>query len=173
MIADKRCFLYLPSAVTTLADEGFGFNVEHLSLTLSVKCVDSMDEAITFINHNSSHHTDVILTSDEEHASQFCLRVDSAGVYHNCSSRFADGFRYGFGAEVGVSTNRVHARGPVGMEGLLTYKYILKGNGQVVGGMKPTDYTHRELDREFLHKPLNIFDTGDKTKSEKRIKMSE
>lgn len=144
-VADARCFPKLPSTVTELAKPDFKFDMEYLQLKISVKAVDSLDEAVIHCNTHGSHHTDVIITSDEAAANQFSRRVDSAGVYHNCSSRFADGFRYGFGAELGVSTNRVHARGPVGMEGLLTYKYTLKGNGHVVGGMKSSDYTHADL----------------------------
>jgi len=172
MIADETCFHHLPKDATKLAERGFGFNVEHLGLVMSVKCVESMDDAIGFINQHSSHHTDVIITNDETKAAAFCRRVDSAGVYHNCSSRFADGFRYGFGAEVGVSTNRVHARGPVGMEGLLTYKYVAKGTGNVVGGMKNSDYTHKDLNSALLNKPLDIFDaSNDEQTSSKRAKI--
>ena len=92
-----------------------------------------MDEAIRHINHFGSHHTDCILTEDNQAAHKFMQLVDSAGVYQNCSTRFADGYRYGFGAEVGISTSKLHARGPVGLEGLLSYKYKLFGNGQIVG----------------------------------------
>jgi len=168
-IADGRCQMRLPADKTTPAPVGFGFDVEHLALIMSVKCVDSLEEAIEHINTHGSHHTDVILTKNENTAKEFCRRVDSAGVYHNCSSRFADGFRYGFGAEVGVSTNRVHARGPVGMEGLLTYKYVARGSGQCVGGMKTTDFTHRDLDSSLLNKPLNVFVTTET--SSKRAKQ--
>lgn len=105
---------------------------EWLSFNLSVKVVNSLEDAVAWINLHGSHHTDCILTEDETAAEKFLAAVDSADVYHNCSTRFADGFRYGFGAEVGISTNRIHARGPVGLEGLLTYKYILVGQGETV-----------------------------------------
>lgn len=91
---------------------------------MSLKIVEDVDEAINFINEFGSKHTDVIISDDSEAIAKFQARVDSAGVYSNCSSRFADGFRYGFGAEVGVSTNKIHARGPVGLEGLVLYKYL-------------------------------------------------
>ena len=91
-----------------------------------------IDEAIAHINAYGSGHTDAIITNDKEAAEKFMLGVDSGSVYVNCSTRFADGFRYGFGAEVGVSTSKIHARGPVGLEGLMSYKYKLYGNGSIV-----------------------------------------
>ena len=106
---------------------------EYLALIVSAKLVDDVDEAVDFINLHGSHHTDSIITEDSEVADRFVQLVDSAGVYVNCSTRFADGFRYGFGAEVGISTSKIHARGPVGLEGLVTYKYKLVGHGQIVG----------------------------------------
>ena len=106
---------------------------EYLDLVLSVKVVDSADEAIAHINRYGSHHTDAIIADDDAVAARFVQLVDSAGVYRNCSTRFADGFRYGFGAEVGVSTSKLHARGPVGLDGLATYKYELVGHGHIVG----------------------------------------
>ena len=108
------------------------FETEYLDLILSAKTVENIDEAIVHINQYGSHHTDCIITENPEAAEYFMRMVDSAGVYQNCSTRFADGFRYGFGAEVGISTGKIHARGPVGIEGLLTYKYKLYGSGQIV-----------------------------------------
>ena len=109
------------------------FHKEYLDLKLAIKLVDDMDEAIAHINRFGSHHTDCIITTDDETAKHFMALVDSAGVYQNASTRFADGFRYGFGAEVGISTSKIHARGPVGLEGLISYKYKLFGHGQIVG----------------------------------------
>lgn len=109
------------------------FSTEYLDLIISAKTVEDIDEAIWHINKYGSHHTDCIITEDNKAAEYFMRMVDSAGVYQNCSTRFADGFRYGFGAEVGISTGKIHARGPVGLEGLVTYKYKLFGNGQIVG----------------------------------------
>lgn len=109
------------------------FGKEYLDYILSIKVVDSLEDAISHINQFGSHHTDSIITENQNSAEKFMLLVDSAGVYHNCSTRFADGYRYGFGAEVGISTGKLHARGPVGLDGLVTYKYKLYGTGQIVG----------------------------------------
>lgn len=118
-------------SVEPLTEDGYG--KEYLDMELSVKIVDSIEEAVEHINTYGSHHTDAILTENKEAAEYFMQMVDSAGVYQNASTRFADGFRYGFGAEVGISTGKIHARGPVGLEGLMTYKYKLYGSGQTVG----------------------------------------
>lgn len=109
--------------------------------------MDSIDEAIAFINKHGSHHTDCIITRDEAAAGKFFALVDSAGVYQNCSTRFADGYRYGFGAEVGISTGKIHARGPMGLEGLCSYKYILRGHGDIVGDFAAgrRSFTHQKL----------------------------
>ena len=120
---------------------------EYLDYILSIKIVDDIDEAIAHINKFGSHHTDAIITEDKDAAEKFMAHVDSAGVYQNCSTRFADGFRYGFGAEVGISTGKLHARGPVGLDGLVTYKYRLIGNGNIVA-----DYA--EGRRSFNYKDL-------------------
>ncbi|MDO9160418.1 MAG: glutamate-5-semialdehyde dehydrogenase [Burkholderiaceae bacterium] len=104
---------------------------EYLAPTISVKVVDGLDEAIAHINQYSSHHTDAILTTDHRHAQQFLREVDSASVMDNTSTRFADGFEYGLGAEIGISTDKFHARGPVGVEGLTSLKYVVLGEGEV------------------------------------------
>ena len=106
---------------------------EYLDMKCSVKVVSGIDEAIAHINRYGSGHTDAIITEDKAAADRFMLGVDSGSVLVNCSTRFADGFRYGFGAEVGISTSKIHARGPVGLEGLVSYKYKLLGNGDIVG----------------------------------------
>jgi glutamate-5-semialdehyde dehydrogenase len=120
---------------------------EYLDYKLTVKVVDSLDEAIAHINRHGSHHTDAILAQDPAAQQRFLAGVDSAGVYVNCSTRFADGYRYGFGAEVGIATGKLHARGPVGLEGLCTYKYVLLGSGQTVAETADGTirYTHRDL----------------------------
>lgn len=124
------------------------WHTEYLDLIVSVKVVNTLDEAISHINTYGSGHTDVIVTGDKTRASKFMDLVDSADVFLNCSSRFSDGFRFGLGAEVGISTNKIHARGPVGMEGLLIYKWKLFGNGHIVAdycGAKAKSFTHRPL----------------------------
>lgn len=116
--------------------EPSSYTTEHLQLTLSVLSVPSLQAAIRFINSHSSHHTDTIVTESDLSASAFCRGVDSAGTFINSSTRFSDGFRYGFGTEVGISTGKIHARGPVGLEGLVTYKYMLRSssqNGHIAG----------------------------------------
>lgn len=130
-----------------LIDKPESWAFEYGDKILAFKTVKNIDEAIEHINTYGSGHTDCIITKNIENAEKFMNKVDSAGVYFNASTRFADGFRYGFGAEVGISTNKTHARGPVGLEGLTIYKYKLIGNGQIV-----KDYA--EGKKEFHHKDL-------------------
>jgi glutamate-5-semialdehyde dehydrogenase len=125
------------------------WSTEYLDLVLSIRVVDSMDQALDHIARDSSRHTEVICTTNSQTAERFLARVDSAGVYQNCSSRFADGFRYGFGAEVGISTQTLPPRGPVGLEGLVTYQYRLRGDGHLAA-----DYASGE--RQFTHKNLPL-----------------
>ena len=126
------------------------WKTEYNDLILSIRVVDSLDEGIEHINKYGSHHTDAIVTEDKTNASRFIELVDSSSVMWNASTRFADGFRYGKGAEVGISTNKIHARGPVGMEGLLIYKYVLMGKGH-----KVADYVGKNA-RKYTHKKLNV-----------------
>jgi glutamate-5-semialdehyde dehydrogenase len=123
------------------------FRTEFLDLVIAVKTVGSVEEAVEHINSHGSHHTDAIVTEARETAEFFLSRVDSAGVFHNASTRFADGFRYGLGAEVGVSTNKTHARGPVGLDGLVIYKYRLYGKGHGVA-------EYGSGGKSFLHEPI-------------------
>lgn len=125
------------------------WSVEYGDLRLAVKSVLGVEEAISHINSYGSHHTDVILSQDVVATDQFIREVDSANVFVNCSTRFSDGFRYGFGAEVGISTNKTHARGPVGLEGLTIYKYVLRGHGHRVAdytGSNAKRFSHQNLD---------------------------
>ena len=140
-------FSALTSAGIKLIFTPESWHVEYSDTILSVKEVENLDEAIEHINEYSSGHTESIITEDRENAEIFFNAIDSAGVYHNASTRFADGFRYGFGAEVGISTNKTHARGPVGLEGLTIYKYTLQGNGDIV-----KDYVDGV--KRFNHKDL-------------------
>lgn len=127
--------------------DGDDFATEYNDLIMSLKLVDGVREAVDHINYFGSHHTDSIITENDETAAYFMQMVDSAGVYRNVSTRFADGYRYGFGAEVGISTGKLHARGPVGLEGLTTYKYQLTGDGQIVA-----DYASGK--KQFHHRDL-------------------
>ncbi|KAH7025864.1 glutamate-5-semialdehyde dehydrogenase [Microdochium trichocladiopsis] len=127
------------------------FDTEFLSLTLAVKVVADLGEAVQHINKHGSKHTDCILTSSEELAERFMASVDAAGVYWNASTRFADGMRYGFGTEVGISTNKIHSRGPVGLEGLMIYKYQIRGNGHVTAV-----YGEGEGQRRYKHEKLAL-----------------
>lgn len=123
------------------------WGVEFGDLVLAVRVVDTLDDAIAHINRYGSHHTDGIVTEEAEAAARFLAAVDSAGVFHNVSTRFADGFRYGFGAEVGISTGKLHPRGPVGLDGLVTYKYVVAGAGHVVAAYEGPGA------RRFRHTP--------------------
>ena len=143
LIGDKRSVQLGVKYEASLED----WQTEYLDLILSIKIVDDLDEAITHIQKFSSKHTDGIITENSSTANKFMNIVDSAGVFHNCSTRFADGFRYGFGAEVGISTQTLPPRGPVGLEGLVTYKYFLKGDGDIVDDFSSGKaiFTHKDL----------------------------
>ncbi len=156
-------------AFKLLKDQGFlkailrateeDWRTEYNDLILSIKVVESLEEGIAHINKYGSHHTDAIVTEDKANAYKFLELVDSSSVMWNASTRFSDGFRYGKGAEVGISTNKIHARGPVGMEGLTIYKYILLGNGNKVAdytGKHAKPFTHRRLELSFADKMKNI-----------------
>lgn len=151
MRVDERCRPHLLGFDVRDASEEDWY-AEYDSRVIAIKVVDSADEAIDFINAHGSHHTDCIVTENRETQRRFARMVDSADVFINASTRFADGYRFGKGAEVGISTGKIHARGPMGMEGLTIYKYILVGGGQTVGEYSGPDakkYTHRHVDSEY------------------------
>ena len=125
------------------------WSTEYSDLTLAVRVVDDLDAALDHIRRYGSRHTDAICTTDPDSADRFLAAVDSAGVFLNCSTRFADGFRYGFGAEVGISTQTLPPRGPVGLEGLVTYRYLLRGDGHIAA-----DYVKGQ--RQFTHRSLPL-----------------
>jgi glutamate-5-semialdehyde dehydrogenase len=134
--------------IDCMAAVGSDWDTEYLDYEIAVKVVDSMEEAIEHIAQHGSGHTDAIVTGNEAKARKFLREVDSADVFWNCSTRFADGFRYGLGAEVGISTQKIHARGPVGLDGLVIGKWVLAGNGHIVD-------TYAK-GKPFLHKELSI-----------------
>lgn len=168
LVDDKIAKKFLPRIKTTLEQKGVELRgcpktaavidvrpateqdwlTEYLDYILSIKVVAGIDEAIEHINRYGSRHTDAIVTGSKEKAARFMDLVDSANVFWNCSTRFSDGYRYGLGAEVGISTNKIHARGPVGLEGLVIYKWKLIGTGQIVA-----DYTGPNA-KKFTHKKL-------------------
>ena len=171
LVHEKKAGEFLPLAANALEEKGVAirgcdatrailgsagaaseedWKTEYLDLILSVRVVESLAEAVDHINRYGSRHTDAIVTADDAAARTFLSRVDAASVMWNASTRLADGFRYGFGAEVGIATDKIHARGPVGLEGLVTYKYQLEGNGHLV-----SDYEGADA-RAFLHRPLPL-----------------
>ncbi len=136
----------VPGAMLVAAVET-DWSTEYSDLILSIKIVDSVEQGLEHIHKYGSKHTECIVTEDRAVAERFLQEVDAAGVFHNVSTRFADGYRYGLGAEVGISNGKLHARGPMGIEGLTTYKYKLRGNGHVVA-----EYSSGL--RKFKHKSL-------------------
>lgn len=140
---DERTLRIIPCEEVTESD----WDTEYLDTILSIKIVDSADEAVQHINLHGSRHTDAIVTDSKSAAETFLAAVDSADVFWNCSTRFADGYRFGLGAEIGISTGKIHARGPVGLEGIMTYKWLLRGHGEIVAPFADgsASFTHRPL----------------------------
>ncbi len=128
MRGDERVRMLLPDAAAATEED---YGAEYLDYIISMKTVSSLEEAIAHINRYNTKHSDAILTRSREHAEQFLKEVDSACVYANASTRFTDGFEFGFGAEIGISTQKLHARGPMGLKQLTTYKYLIRGDGQI------------------------------------------
>ena len=142
---DKRTLKILPNIVAATETD---WETEYSDYILSIKIVDSIEDAIAHINEYGSRHTDAIITEDSTSVETFFGLVNSANIFHNCSTRFADGFRYGFGAEVGISTQQMPPRGPVGLEGLVTYKYQMVGDGHIVAtytGANAKAFTHQDF----------------------------
>jgi len=150
--ADKRAKNSIPKDNSVVDAKEEDWDEEYNDLIISIAVIDGLEEAIDFINKHGSHHTDAIITTNKDKQSEFVRSVDSADVFINASTRFADGFRFGKGAEVGISTNKIHTRGPVGMEGLMIYKYVLIGSGQVVKdyvGKDAKKYKHLKMDQKY------------------------
>jgi len=144
----RTCAIAAAQGVTLATATAADWATEYSDLILAVKLVDSVEEAIAHINTYGSRHTEAIATADAQTAKTFMAQVDAAGVFHNCSTRFSDGFRYGFGAEVGISTQKMPPRGPVGLEGLVTYQYQVVGQGHIAAtysGDQAKAFTHRDL----------------------------
>jgi len=150
--ADRMAKMSIPDDIPVVDAREEDWDEEYNDLIISIAIIDDLEDAIAFINKHGSHHTDAIITKNKDKQSEFARSVDSADVFINASTRFADGFRFGKGAEVGISTNKIHSRGPVGMEGLMIYKYVLMGSGQVVKdyvGKDAKKYLHQKMDRKY------------------------
>ncbi len=146
--SDEKALNFIRADKATEKD----WTTEYNDLIISIKTVSSLKESIDHINKYGSKHTDSIVTENKNKAKRFMKRVDSASVFHNTSTRFSDGYRYGLGAEVGISTGKTHARGPVGLEGLTTYKYYLEGNGHIVSeyvGENAKEFKHETIDEDW------------------------